>query len=86
MSAFGLVFPVWMICGVFWPLDAVPNYYLRQLFYLAPLSYPIESMRYVISRGWTIFFPDVQLGFAVSGLYNIVLFSSTAILFHFTSK
>ena len=83
--AFGFVFPMWMICGVFWPLDAVPGL-LKTLFYMAPLSLPIESTRYIIARGWDINYFDVQIGYAVSGVYNIVLFVTTAIVFHMTSE
>ncbi|CAG2162880.1 unnamed protein product [Oppiella nova] len=85
LMAFGLVFPMWMICGVFWPLDSVPGI-MRTIFYMAPLSLPIESIRYIITRGWTIHYFDVQVGYAVSGVYNIVLFVATVFIFHLSSS
>ncbi|XP_054161211.1 ABC transporter G family member 23-like [Oppia nitens] len=85
LMAFGLVFPMWMICGVFWPLNSVPEL-LRTIFYMAPLSIPIESIRHIITRGWTIEYFDVLSGYLISAGYNIVLFIATVFIFHWSSS
>ena len=73
------------IVSMFWPLDSVPGI-MRTIFYMAPLSLPIESIRYIITRGWSIHYFDVQVGYAVSGVYNIVLFVATVFIFHLSSS
>lgn len=48
-----IIMPTFLLSGIFWPLEAIPNF-LRWTSYLIPPTYGIEAMRSVIVRGWQI--------------------------------
>lgn len=80
-----MIFPIWMMCGVFWPLEALTPW-IQEVFWLVPLSYPIRSIQLITRRGWGFENPEVQLGYYVSALYNSVMFIGSIVVFHLTSK
>lgn len=43
--------PVFLLGGIFWPLEAIPTY-LRPLSYAIPPTYAINASRSVMLRGW----------------------------------
>jgi len=43
--------PIFLLGGVFWPLEAIPTY-LRPLSYAIPPTYAINATRSVMLRGW----------------------------------
>ncbi len=43
--------PIFLLGGVFWPLEAIPTY-LRPLSYAIPPTYAINATRSVVLRGW----------------------------------
>ncbi|XP_054163786.1 ABC transporter G family member 23-like [Oppia nitens] len=45
--------PLYVLCGVFWPIESMPIP-LQSLIIWSPLTSPIISLRYVMFRGWTI--------------------------------
>lgn len=80
-----MIFPIWMMCGVFWPLESL-NPRLQEIFWLVPLSYPIRSIQLITRRGWTIENAEVQLGYYISAFYNSVMLVATIVIFNITSK
>lgn len=46
-----LVFPVFLLSGIFWPLEAIPGW-LRPLSWAVPTTYAVEGLRSVMIRGW----------------------------------
>lgn len=80
-----MVFPIWMMCGVFWPLESISEP-MQRIFWLMPLSYPIRSIDQIVKRGWSIEHASVQLGYFTSLFYNSILLVANVIAFHLTSK
>lgn len=80
-----MVFPVWMMCGVFWPLESLIAW-IQKIFWCMPLSLPIRSIEHIVKRGWTVQHAEVQLGYLVSLGYSSVLLVANVIIFHITSK
>jgi len=48
-----IILPTFLLSGIFWPLEAIPNF-IRWASYLIPPTYGVEAMRSVIVRGWGI--------------------------------
>ncbi|MDD1768367.1 MAG: ABC transporter permease [Methanomassiliicoccales archaeon] len=48
-----ILFPSILLAGVFWPLEAVPEF-LRPISYFLPLTYAVDGTRSVMIRGWGI--------------------------------
>jgi ABC-type multidrug transport system permease subunit len=54
-----------ILAGIIWPVQAMPDW-LRWLSYVQPQTLPTESLRNVLSRGWSIGHASVQLGYLVT--------------------
>ena len=48
-----IVLPTFLLAGIFWPMEAIPQW-LRPLSYLIPPSYAVDATRSVMLRGWGI--------------------------------
>ena len=48
-----IVLPTFLLAGIFWPVEAIPQW-LRPLSYLIPPSYAVDATRSVMLRGWGI--------------------------------
>lgn len=46
-----IILPVFLLSGVFWPIEAIPTW-LRPLSYLVPPTYAVDACRAVILKGW----------------------------------
>jgi ABC-2 type transport system permease protein len=46
-----IVLPAFLLSGVFWPIQAIPEW-LRPLSYLVPPTYAVDACRAVMLRGW----------------------------------
>ncbi|UXI22939.1 coenzyme Q-binding protein COQ10-like protein [Sarcoptes scabiei] len=84
LASLSMVFPVWMMSGVFWPLESISPI-LQSIFWRIPLSYPIRAINNIFRRGYTYEHQEVMFGYASSGLYIIVLLVINIIVFHITS-
>lgn len=76
-----LMFPVWIMSGVFWPLEAIPDYF-RVVADWTPLTKPIDALRSIMTRSWTYRNPNVMMGYAVSLTYSSLLTVSSVLLYH----
>lgn len=85
LLSLGMVFPVWMMCGVFWPLESLTPW-LQKIFWCMPLSHPIRSIELIVKKGWTYEHFGVQCGYIASVLYNCILLLVNVVIFHITSK
>lgn len=65
MLALGSFYPNLLLSGTVWPTQAMPDG-MRYFAYCLPQTLPIESLRYILSRGWDITYPEVATGFAVT--------------------
>jgi ABC-2 type transport system permease protein len=48
-----LILPVFLLSGIFWPVEAIPAW-LRPLSWALPTTYEVEGLRSVMIRGWGI--------------------------------
>lgn len=76
--ALGSFLPIVMLCGIIWPIQGM-HYTLQLISYVLPLTKSTESLRYVMSKGWTLDNPDVYLGY-VSMCIWISIFLTMSVL------
>ncbi|XP_063722634.1 ABC transporter G family member 20-like [Symsagittifera roscoffensis] len=74
----GTFYPLMLLSGVIWPLDAIP-YPLRYVSYALPPTLPAAAMRDVFLRGWGLAYKEVWAGVLVN-IGFIVLFLTIAIV------
>jgi len=48
-----IILPTFLLAGIFWPVEAIPQW-LRPLSYAIPPSYAVDAIRSVMLRGWGI--------------------------------
>lgn len=55
-----IILPVFLLSGVFWPIQAIPVW-LRPLSYLVPPTYAVDACRAVLLKGWGLsqILPDI---------------------------
>jgi ABC-2 type transport system permease protein len=55
-----VVLPAFLLSGIFWPLQAIPDW-LRPLSYLVPPTYAVDACRAVMLKGWGLdrIWPDI---------------------------
>ncbi|KAK4007658.1 hypothetical protein OUZ56_012811 [Daphnia magna] len=71
--------PFTVICGVSWPIEGM-SFYLRFVAYSMPMTYAIESLRCVFTRGWGIEQPDVYVGIIISVAWILALLAMCVIV------
>ena len=54
-----------ILAGIIWPIEAMPRW-LRMFSYIQPQTLPVEALRNILSRGWSLDQQAVQLGFLVT--------------------
>ncbi len=60
-----LSIPQLFCSGIFWPLESIGKV-LKFIFYLCPLSSPVETMRSIILRGWDLTNTNIRYGLLFS--------------------
>ncbi|XP_054160056.1 ABC transporter G family member 20-like [Oppia nitens] len=73
--------PVSIISGIFWPVEAMPSF-MKPISYFGPQTLALDSMRYVISRGWDIYYLSVIYGLVAPAVWFVLLVIIAAIGFH----
>ena len=55
-----IILPVFLLSGIFWPIQAIPTW-LRPFSYLVPPTYAVDAVRSVMLKGWGLdkIWPDV---------------------------
>ena len=54
-----------VLSGVFWPIENIP-YILQFCGQFTPNTLPIQSLRYILYREWTLDYYEVYMGFVVT--------------------
>ena len=57
-----IILPVFLLSGIFWPIQAIPLW-LRPLSYFVPPTYAVDACRSIFLKGWGIskVWPDIWL-------------------------
>ena len=71
-----IVLPVFLLSGIFWPLESMPVW-LRPLSYIIPPTYAVDALRSVMIRGWGI--DKVWLDVVALACFALVLLSLNAL-------
>jgi ABC-2 type transport system permease protein len=68
-----IILPVFLLSGVFWPIEAIPTW-LRPLSYLVPPTYAVDACRAVILKGWGLdkIWVDVAVLVAFAALFLVM--------------
>lgn len=68
-----VILPAFLLSGVFWPLQAIPEW-LRPFSYLVPPTYAVDACRAVMLKGWGIdkIWPDI-LALVIFALFFLIL-------------
>jgi len=78
--SFSIIIPLWLVCGVIWPNESMSPL-AQQLSHLAPLTYPIDALRCILSKGWGLTHNTVIMAFFSSFIY-ILLFLIIALFIY----
>lgn len=77
--ALGSVYPMLILSGIIWPLEAIPEW-LRYVSICLPQTYAAEAMRCVLSRGWTLLDMPVWRGYLVNTAWSFGLLALAGII------
>lgn len=80
MLALGSFYPNLLLSGTVWPTQAMPDA-MRYFAYCLPQTLPIESLRYILSRGWDISYAEVATGFIVTIAWTSFFLIAAVIIF-----
>lgn len=80
MLALGSFYPNLLLSGTVWPTQAMPDA-MRYFAYCLPQTLPIESLRYILSRGWDITYTQVATGFIVTIAWTSFFLVAAVIIF-----
>jgi len=80
MLALGSFYPNLLLSGTVWPTQGMPDF-IRYFSYILPQTLPIESMRYILSRGWDPSYPEVAIGFFVTIVWTMIFMILTILAF-----
>ena len=68
-----LMMPVFLLSGIFWPVEAIPAW-LRPLSWALPTTYGVEGLRSVMIRGWGLDHVGVYL--AALAVFALLFFAA----------
>ncbi|XP_053409038.1 ABC transporter G family member 20-like [Mercenaria mercenaria] len=70
--ALGSYFPLLLISGILWPIEAMPVW-LRYIGYASPMTFACEAMRCILARGLDIAYFAVWRGYLVSAGWCVAI-------------
>lgn len=68
------------LLGTVWPTQAMPKV-VRYISYALPQTVPVESMRYILSRGWDPSYPEIGIGFAITIAWTMFFLIAAMLIF-----
>ena len=66
--------------GIFWPVEAIPNYW-KELFYFNSFTMPLDSIRAVMIRGFSLDRSVVWIGYMSTFIYTLIINSVNTVIF-----
>ncbi|XP_029173363.1 ABC transporter G family member 20 [Nylanderia fulva] len=80
--AMGSFLPIVMLCGIVWPIEGI-HPFLKYISFLLPLTKSTESLRSMLTRGWSISEPTVYYGFTATLIWISIFMSLSILLLKF---
>lgn len=80
--AMGSFLPIVMLCGIIWPIEGMYSG-LKLIAYFLPLTYPTESLRSILQKGWGIYDRVVYMGFSTLIVWSLVFLTISILLLKF---
>ncbi|KAL3887370.1 hypothetical protein ACJMK2_027312 [Sinanodonta woodiana] len=77
--ALGSVYPMLLLSGIIWPVEAIPIW-MRYISYSLPMTYAADALRCVLSRGWDITMMPVWRGYLATMGWSLGLLLIAAII------
>jgi ABC-type polysaccharide/polyol phosphate export permease len=81
MGIFSILLFLFITSGLFWPMEAITPTF-RTIFSCTPLTLPLDSLRSLMTRGWSISNYNVFIGYIVSITYTFVISLINFLIFH----
>lgn len=75
-----IVIPAFFFSGIIWPIESM-NHLAQYFSHSLPLTLPINSLRYIISRGSDMHYNQIIIGFSISAGYIGILLLLTIVIF-----
>lgn len=66
-----IFYPMIMMCGIFWPIEAIP-WVFRYFAYCLPFTLPAIALRNILYKGFSLVNLSVQVGFSVITLWILL--------------
>lgn len=80
--AMGSFLPIVMLCGIIWPIEGMYSG-LKLIAYFLPLTYPTESLRSLLQKGWTVYDHVVYMGFTTLIVWSLIFLTISILLLKF---
>jgi ABC-type multidrug transport system permease subunit len=77
-AALGLNYPILLLSGVLWPIEAMPTW-LQYISYGLPTTYAAKSMRSIMGRGWGIDWEAVWIGYLSTIAWLVIFLGLSAV-------
>ncbi|XP_071536858.1 ABC transporter G family member 20 [Panulirus ornatus] len=71
MMALGIFYPLLLLSGIVWPIQAIPIA-LRYVSLILPQTYACEAIRAILYKGWDITSPTVYLGYIITIIWLFI--------------
>ena len=76
----GSCFPLMLLSGIIWPLEAMPIPWLRGGVWLLPHTAAVQGMRDIMLRGWGVQASSVVQGLIISNGWSAVFLGLSWVL------
>lgn len=80
---YGLTVSLWLICGIFWPIENITILWLQNVMKTLPLTLPTETARNIMNRGWSWNHLGVLAGFGSAFVYTVIPLAIALVSFRF---
>ena len=82
MLALGSFYPNLLLSSTVWPTQAMPEA-VRWFSYFLPQTIAVESMRYIMTRGWDAAHTQVLAGFGVTFGWTVFFLVAAVLIFKY---
>ncbi|XP_063959480.1 ABC transporter G family member 20-like isoform X2 [Lytechinus pictus] len=80
-AALGSFYPILLLSGIIWPIQAIP-YPLYYISLALPQTYAAESLRAIMSKGWGVDHFEVWIGYVITTAWWVIPLALSALILH----